>query len=74
MCALNLNGGVFQTLGFLNGAANNPNVNINFNGGTLKAGTAANAAYMSGLGGVYLYGNGGVLTTTVWPSPSDRPS
>ena len=61
VCALNLNGGVFQTLGFLNGAANNPNVNINFNGGTLKAGTAANAAYMSGLGGLYVYGNGGTF-------------
>ncbi len=59
---LNLNaGGLLQTLGFLNGVGNNPNVSINFNGGTLKAGTAANAGFLANLGGAYVYGGGAIL-------------
>ena len=59
---LNLNGGLLQTLGFLNGAAGaNPNVNINFNGGTLKAGTTGNANFLSGLAGAYVYSGGATI-------------
>ena len=54
VAALNLSsGGLLQTLGFLNGSS--PNVSINFSGGTLKAGAAANAAFLSGLGSVNIY-------------------
>lgn len=55
--ALNLNnGGLLQTLGFLNGTvAVNPNISINFNGGTLKAGNAGNATFLDGLGSVNIY-------------------
>jgi autotransporter-associated beta strand protein len=61
-CALNLNsGGLLQTLGFLNGPANNPLVSINFNGGTLKAGIAASTNFVSGLGGIYCYQGGGTF-------------
>ncbi|HEU6449308.1 MAG TPA: autotransporter-associated beta strand repeat-containing protein [Verrucomicrobiae bacterium] len=61
-CVLNLNsGGLLQTLGFLNGATNNPNVFLNFNGGTLKAGSADNASYLAGLGGAYIYSGGVTL-------------
>ncbi|OYV06756.1 MAG: hypothetical protein CFE26_04605, partial [Verrucomicrobiales bacterium VVV1] len=54
--ALNLgSGGLLQTLGFLNGTS--PNVSINFSGGTLKAGSAANAAFLpNNLGSVNVYG------------------
>jgi len=58
---LNLNGGVLQTHGFINGTAN-PNVDINFNGGTLTAGNAAiNAAFLGGIGSVCIYGGGGTI-------------
>ena len=54
VAALNLSsGGQLQTLGFLNGTS--PNASINFNGGTLKAGDATNAAFLSGLGSVNIY-------------------
>jgi autotransporter-associated beta strand protein len=60
--ALNLNGGVLQTLGFLNGTISvNPNVNINFNGGTLKAGTAGNANFLSGIAGAFVYSGGATI-------------
>jgi fibronectin-binding autotransporter adhesin len=54
--ALNLaSGGLLQTLGFLNGTS--PNVSLNFSGGTLKAGSAANAAFLpNNLGSVNVYG------------------
>jgi autotransporter-associated beta strand protein len=59
---LNLNsGGLLQTLGFHNGTSNNGNVYINFNGGTLEAGNAANSAYLANLGGVYVFGGGGTF-------------
>ena len=59
---LNLNGGLLQTLGFLNGvAANNPYVNINFNGGALKAGTAGNTSFITNLAGVFVYGGGATI-------------
>ncbi len=52
--SLNLgSGGLLQTLGFLTGTATN--VSINFNGGTLKAGSAGNASFLSGLGSVNVY-------------------
>ena len=54
VASLNLgSGGLLQTLGFLNGTS--PNVSINFNGGTLRAGNAANAAFLAGLGSVNIY-------------------
>jgi autotransporter-associated beta strand protein len=56
VASLNLTGGgLLQTKGFLNGVGNNPNVSINFNNGTLKAGNAANAAFLSDLGSVNVY-------------------
>ena len=59
---LNLNGGLLQTLGFLNGvAANNPYVNINFNGGALKAGTAGNTSFITNLAAVFVYGGGATI-------------
>ncbi len=59
---LNLNaGGLLQTLGFLNGVGNNPNVYLNFNGGTLKAGTASSANFLANLGGAYVYSGGATL-------------
>ena len=59
---LNLNGGLLQTLGFENGVAgSNVNVNINFNGGTLKAGTAGNTAFITNLAGVYVYAGGATI-------------
>lgn len=59
---LNLNGGLLQTLGFQNGVASaNPLVNINFNGGALEAGTAANPAFITNLAGVYIYNGGATI-------------
>jgi autotransporter-associated beta strand protein len=59
---LNLNGGLLQTIGFTNGpAANNVHVNVNFNGGTLLAGTAGNGAFLTNLAGVYVYGGGATV-------------
>jgi autotransporter-associated beta strand protein len=59
---LNLNGGLLQTLGFENGVAgSNVSVNINFNGGTLKAGTAGNTAFITNLAGVYVYAGGATI-------------
>jgi len=59
---LNLNGGLLQTLGFENGVASaNPYVNINFNGGTLEAGTAGNTSFITNLAGVYVYGGGATI-------------
>ena len=59
---LNLNGGLLQTLGFENGVAgSNVNVNINFNGGTLKAGTAGNTSFITNLAGVYIYAGGATI-------------
>jgi autotransporter-associated beta strand protein len=62
-CALNLNnGGLLQTLGFLNGTnGNNTGTSINFNGGILRAGNAGNASFLTGLGGVYFYSGGGTI-------------
>lgn len=59
--ALNLgSGGLLQTLGFLNGTS--PNASINFNGGTLKAGSAANAAFLANnLGSVNVYGGNATI-------------
>jgi fibronectin-binding autotransporter adhesin len=52
--ALNLTGGgLLQTLGFLNGTA--PNVSINLNNGTLKAGSATNTGFLANLGSVNVY-------------------
>ncbi len=62
LTSLNLNGGILQTLGFENGVASvNTNVFINFNGGTLQAGIAANTAFITNLGGVYIYGGGATI-------------
>ena len=62
LTALNLNGGILQTLGFRNGgASNNVGVNLNFNGGTLKAGTATNSAFLVNLGGTYIYSGGATI-------------
>ncbi len=59
---LNLNGGALQTLGFLNGpAANNPGVNINFNGGTLMAGIADNSSFLTNLAGAWIYQGGAII-------------
>ncbi len=52
-------GGVLQTLGMP--VLENANVQVNFNGGTLSAGTAANASFLIGLSGVYVYGAGGTI-------------
>jgi fibronectin-binding autotransporter adhesin len=54
-------GGTLQTLGFENGTGNNPNVYVNFNGGILKAGNAANASFLAGLGAAYVYASGGTI-------------
>ncbi len=63
ICALNLNGGTLQTLGFLNSSttANNANVRVNFNGGTLKAGSAGNTTFLQTLGGAYIYSGGATI-------------
>jgi fibronectin-binding autotransporter adhesin len=64
---LNLNGGTLQTLGFGAGvsqgsvALGNAYADINFNGGTVKAGTAANTTFLTGLGAVNIYANGGTI-------------
>ncbi len=59
---LNLNGGTLQTLGFRNGVASaNPFVFLNFNGGTLQAGTAGNTAFLTNLGGAYVYSGGAFI-------------
>jgi len=59
-------GGTLQTLGFgtaINQAtpAGNINAVLNFNGGTLKAGTAANTSFLTGLGAVNVYSGGGTI-------------
>ncbi|MEO5917300.1 MAG: autotransporter-associated beta strand repeat-containing protein [Luteolibacter sp.] len=36
---------------------------LNFHGGTLKVGTVPNAAFMTGLNGAYIYGEGGKIDT-----------
>ncbi len=69
LAVLNLNAnGTLQTLGF--GTAVNTNTNgsvngvLNFNGGTLVAGTAANTTFLGGTGGlaaVNVYGGGGTI-------------
>ena len=53
----NLDGGIFQALGFSNGAFGV----LNFNGGYLKAGNAANASYLAGLAAAYVYSTGGTI-------------
>lgn len=59
---LNMNGGLLQTVGFTNGPlANNPNVFINFNGGTIMAGISDNQEFITNLGGVYVYGGGATI-------------
>ena len=59
---LNLNGGTLQTIGFRNGVASaNPNVNLNFNGGTLLAGTAGSTTFLTNLGGAYVYSGGAFI-------------
>ena len=55
--ALNLNGGILQTLGFSNEAFGV----VNFNGGYLKAGNAANASYLTGLAAAYVNSSGGTI-------------
>jgi autotransporter-associated beta strand protein len=57
VATLNVNG-TLQTRGFLNGASNNANVTVNFNGGTLIAGNTSNASFMANLGAAYIYGGG----------------
>jgi fibronectin-binding autotransporter adhesin len=52
---LNLNGGVAQG-DYVEGAAGR----VNFNGGTLQA-SAANSAFMTGLGGIYVYAKGATI-------------
>jgi autotransporter-associated beta strand protein len=60
-------GGTLQTLGFgfaINqGASPTGNVNavVNFNGGTLKAGTAGNNSFLTGLGAANVYSGGGTI-------------
>ncbi len=71
--ALNLSsGGLLQTLGFLNGTS--PNASINFNGGTLKAGSAGNAAFLANnLGSVNVYGGNGTLDNNGQSIAIDQP-
>lgn len=59
VCSLNLNGGTFQTLGL--NSTYTVSAAVNFNGGTLMAGSAANANFMTGLGGAYVYGGGATI-------------
>ena len=59
VCSLNLNGGLFQTLGFT--PAHCASAVVNFNGGTLQAGKTANANFMGNVASVYSYGNGGTI-------------
>ncbi len=54
---LNLNGGIFQALGFSNGTFGV----LNFNGGYLKAGNAANASYLTGLAAAFVNSSGGTI-------------
>ncbi|MES2438015.1 MAG: autotransporter-associated beta strand repeat-containing protein [Verrucomicrobiota bacterium] len=54
---VNLNGGVTTTPAVTKGAGTGI---LNFNGGTLRA-TTANAAYMGGLTGAFIYGGGAAI-------------
>jgi fibronectin-binding autotransporter adhesin len=64
---LNLDGGTLQTLGFGAGAnqatvANgNAYAILNLDGGTIKAGSAANTTFLTGLGSAVVYGGGGTF-------------
>jgi len=61
---LNLNGGTLQTLGFGEATGNttgNANAYINFNGGTVEAGNAANTTFLNSLAAVFVYSGGGVI-------------
>ena len=58
---LNLDGGILQTLGFDATTNINENADLNFNGGTLEAGNATNASFMTGLGAAYIYSGGGTI-------------
>ncbi|MGB8353237.1 MAG: autotransporter-associated beta strand repeat-containing protein [Chthoniobacteraceae bacterium] len=61
---LNLNGGTLQTLGFgtaVNTGGGNGSAVLNFNGGTLKAGTAGNTSFLSSLGSVFVNSGGGTI-------------
>jgi fibronectin-binding autotransporter adhesin len=76
VCSFNLNGGLFQTLGFT--AAHCASAVVNFNGGTLMAGNTANAAFMGNVASVYVYNNGATidnngLATTITQSLSAPP-
>jgi autotransporter-associated beta strand protein len=53
---LNLNGGMFQVLDF--NATQNSNVVVNFNGGTLQAGTAAESSFLGNASSAYVYRGG----------------
>lgn len=55
----NLNGGTVTTKAVYTGNAGATS-KLNFNGGTLKA-NAANAAFVTGLSGVYVYGGGATI-------------
>ncbi len=56
---LNLNGGTWQMLGL----KNNQNLNVlaNFNGGTVKAGNSANAAFLGNCASACVYAGGGTV-------------
>jgi autotransporter-associated beta strand protein len=57
-------GGTLQTLGFGAGvgdSSRNVNAVLNFNGGTLKAGTATNTTFLTALGAVNVYSGGGTI-------------
>lgn len=57
---LNLNGGLLEIQGFTNGPVN-PNVFINFNGGTLESGYVTNSGFLGNIGGIYVYSGGGTI-------------
>ena len=59
LCSLNLNGGLLQTLGFT--AAHCASAVVNFNGGTLKAGSAGNGSFFGNVAFVYIYGGGATI-------------
>ncbi len=56
---MNLNGGTFQAMGFY--ASGNAAAVVNFNGGTLMAGTNANGNFLGNVASVFDYSNGATI-------------
>lgn len=56
---LNLNGGTFQAMGFY--ASGNASAVVNFNGGTLMAGTNANGNFLGNVASVFDYSGGATI-------------